>query len=576
MIADLKKFDYRILNAASDNHINAILISDFINAVINDAKKINYQPNTIITKKDKEHIFNIIAQLYYLDIPYTQYLDLEEKYRATDFFNTINYIQECQCFSRRSHPFRKEVEKRILKHLKDSNFDKKNKLIVTEFASGNLFEIFMIANLLIEHGYKNLQLNCIDLEYSPILSQYQLYLPNNEISKNNGITTFHLLPEYPWKKMPIFFLKGDKIMLDLQKIKTLLHQLSNASEKDIKLIKTELTILNKRLQTSDIIMNISDNIQTIKKDLTILVKNNLTEKNLQDHLQVIKNEISRTIEKLQETSRFNSGELATNYQLLTKILKMHIITKNNVRKDIIDETSIQDEINNLKAQRNDELSYLLTTLSNFDYHKKIIQFLRWFSDDKDNNVTVVFYDDVKKYLDDCSKNEKLKSDIVVAIDYYPWDTFQLWDNLRKNALKNDGAAYTVTNFSKSGDHLKDEQYYLSIGTSKTLHHYEWILQDKNKINWKNETRLIPTWDKNNKIIEKKETFKVPNYAHYALKQIKEIPESKFEDEYFDDVDQKWIDEIKIVPAIPEILPGDGSNNDKNSIEIFRKALMNIV
>lgn len=570
----LKNTDYKLVNAASDYHIMASHIKDFIDAIVNQVKT-RYQEDMLITKKDKQHIFEIIAQTLHLETPMTHYFDLEEKYRATDFFNTINYIQECQCFSRRSHPFRKEVEKRILKHLEVINFDKSKTLTVTEFASGNLFEIFMIANLLIEHGYKNLQLNCIDLEYRWILEKYRNDLSKKEIKTKNGSAVFSI-SSYPWKKMQ---LSEDQIQeakksrlfypitTMLERLQAYLKPRNKEGFQDLS--KTEFKQIQNNFKKfeSELKKLLSEGLSSAVYDQVNLVQTNLAKlqtidfKDISSHkttIEKLEELMSAITQKLNDPNRvFIEDELARDYTILKHILSMNL-------------SASEEEISN----RFMELEPLISSFEAFESHQRIAQFLRWFADDKNNNVTVVFYDDVQNYLDDCSNNEKLKSDIIVAIDYYPWETFKFWDKLRTDALKKDGAAFTVLNLSASGDHLTDEQYYLSIGTPTTLEHYELILPAKEKVTWQEQTRLVPTVIKKGKKLEVQEikkTFKIPNYTKYKLKKIHEIPQSKAEI-VKENAEGVWEETMETIPAIPEITSNKKNNN---AITLFAQSLSTI-
>jgi len=103
-----------------------------------------------------------------------------------------------------------------------------------------------------------------------------------------------------------------------------------------------------------------------------------------------------------------------------------------------------------------------------------------------NSIKLIIYDNAANYLKACQKNEKLKSTILFAIDYFPAETYGYFDLLRTTALKKNGWAWTVINQPILGEPDKDtdivpveyENYYLATGNADSLLLYEWQLKDK--------------------------------------------------------------------------------------------------
>ncbi len=108
----------------------------------------------------------------------------------------------------------------------------------------------------------------------------------------------------------------------------------------------------------------------------------------------------------------------------------------------------------------------------YDYHHLMRQIIQWFKHDPNNHIELVAYKNMNDYLDDCKKDVRNKSDILVAIDYYTDQNYPLWDKLRTTALKSDGMAYSV-------DELRFEDgtssYFSSEGIGTSLKHFKWIL-----------------------------------------------------------------------------------------------------
>lgn len=339
-------------------HFAAETLSDLIDETINELKK----KETGSHVYNKEHTFNVISQMFNTSLSYKDFLKARRK------IPVINYLQECDCLYRRYFSFRKDTEKRILKHIETLKLDPKKELIITEFASGDVLEIFIVANLLIEKGYRNLRLNCLDLRYHNLLQRYKnTYRSGTQpLSKDTLISQFTISEAFPW--------------------------------------------------------------QIIKKT------------NKEDQL-------------------FNFNELAYMSKIINNANSLKILDKNS--EDF--ETHLSD--------RQQNLEYLFKINEDYQLHKTLYQTVRWFNDDPKNKVKLVLYSDAQVYIDECVSDPSQKSDIILAIDYYPDINFDWWNTLREYALKDNGLAITVIDKLQLEDG-RDDIFFLSEGTPTTLFHYE--------------------------------------------------------------------------------------------------------
>ena len=412
-----------------DRHINATIVSDFIDFIAQDINK-NVRGSELFSEpliipENKAYIFDIIAQLHDLKIDYNEFKSIsDEYYRTHNFFIPIRYIQECDCESvHRSKPFRKEVEQRIQQQIQKGNYDKTKPLVISEFASGPLFELFMIANIAVNMGYHNLVINCIDLVYGPLVKIYQQVLGGN------------------------------------------IQSLDKSSIKNYAILNAEQLIDN----------------QTKKLFLEL--------KNMPSILQPTN---PQPPQPWQAGGSISLEEHQRQWDEYTK------------------EMNNSNDYHQKLQQRYGYLKPIWQALENFKFHNTFLQFIRWFAQDKQNNISLVLYDDVNAYIKACEKNANLKSDIIVAIDYWPDDNFHFWDELRTKALKPNGYAYSVADLILQ--HGQPLGYFLSIGTPDSLLHYKFNFPD------------------------------LSNYAKYNLNPIRKIP--------------KHINFVTntVQPAIPEIVP----------------------
>ena len=129
------------------------------------------------TKKEFAQAFSKLAERFYGDpVSYDDYLQLKEAYKNKPFFNLIHNIRECVgCgIARLEVPFVREYfENKVTQYVHDTFPDKNQQIIITDFASGNLFQIFVLINKLAELGYTNVRLNLIDIEFQGVIDRYK-------------------------------------------------------------------------------------------------------------------------------------------------------------------------------------------------------------------------------------------------------------------------------------------------------------------------------------------------------------------------------------------------------------------
>lgn len=138
------------------------------------------------TKGDMARAFNNFAEIDNLSLTYDQYLELKEHYKNIPFFKLIHNVRECiGCgISRLEMPYIREYfEQKVMDFVLAKYPDKKTKLIITDFASGNLFQIFVIVNKLAALGYTNIRLNLIDLEFKSVINRYRSMLEKSPAPK---------------------------------------------------------------------------------------------------------------------------------------------------------------------------------------------------------------------------------------------------------------------------------------------------------------------------------------------------------------------------------------------------------
>ncbi len=194
--ASLEGGDLPLRNVASAIYFAADALLDFVDEIIEDLK----QKSSEFTEQDfsRATIFNNLSTLFRLCITYPEYL------KARRTIPYINYIQECHCLCRRIYPFRKITEDRIMQHIESSKISKDSRITITEFASGDLLELFVLVNRLIEKGYHKLCLNCIDTKYSHLMVRYIDTLQRKEplrLTSKTAFIAFANQGSFPWRYM---------------------------------------------------------------------------------------------------------------------------------------------------------------------------------------------------------------------------------------------------------------------------------------------------------------------------------------------------------------------------------------
>lgn len=94
------------------------------------------------------------------------------------------------------------------------------------------------------------------------------------------------------------------------------------------------------------------------------------------------------------------------------------------------------------------------------------------------NLDLVIYDSAEAYIAEAAAHPELKSDLLLAVDYYT-DLDDSLNMIRKQALKGTGMAFAIdhTNVEQGQE---NSQFFLSVGTQKQpdMDHFEWDLKAK--------------------------------------------------------------------------------------------------
>lgn len=311
-------------------------------------------------------------------------------------FSYIDAMSECTCFARMSHNFRKVTEEKIIEHLKKNFPDKKQRITITEFASGDLFQLMILGTRIINAGFTNLRFIGLDTKYENLMIRAS---------------------STPW------LTKGTQLMSTLM-LPTSFFDIASEADKMFfrRLFKQAQEMQNPSQKMWDTYFDITNSFETYN--------------------------IFR-----QFVSWFNALAPATEF---------------------------------------------------------------------------IMYTDAQDYIHDCAEHAALKSDVLIAIDYFSFENYHFWDDLRRKALKDTGIAFSVATVdvekvSPFEDPSEDREFYLSEGTPMSLLHFKFELAGP-KLKYK----------------DKKPKFE----PHYMLKQVSEIPQYILREETG-----------KIISAIPEILPG---------------------
>jgi hypothetical protein len=134
------------------------------------------EEGTVHSRRELREAFDALASSANFNISLDQYFLLKEQYQDVPFFTLFHHIRECLgCgASRLKYPFiRQYFENQVVEYVQRNYPNKDQELIITDFASGNVFQIFVTLNKLVAAGYKKIRLNLIDIEYAGILGRLQ-------------------------------------------------------------------------------------------------------------------------------------------------------------------------------------------------------------------------------------------------------------------------------------------------------------------------------------------------------------------------------------------------------------------
>lgn len=301
---------------------------------------------------------------------YDSYLEMEKMYRGRPFFQLIHSIRECVgCgIARVEVPFvRRAYENKVVFDITHNHPHKSRQISITDFATGELFQTFVVINKLVAAGYKNIRLNIIDLAYNKLLQTYQMTMDGT---------------------------------------------------------------------IADIDLGVPD-------------------------LQI--DQIGQTIDFMFLVSQ-KEHELLENQQLVNEINK-YSIDSSTLKKYAF--TQVLDEIIEMVM-----------------YNNTLAAFSKWFNA-WGVKLDLVAYADANDYVTECNKNPRIKSDVLLAADYYG-ETLSIFENLRKDTLKKNGLAIAVTHadrMSQKYPGMSKAGFYFSFGRQQdaTLRHFLWDLKRKSLI-----------------------------------------------------------------------------------------------
>lgn len=259
-------------------------------------------------------------------------------------------LYECACFAGRMQPFRKALEDTVINHLenqvKAGTRKRSDTVVITEFASGNLFPLFVLINRLVALGYTSFAVNGLDLEYSGLV---------NYAAEVGTPGTLNVGRPYS------------------------LNTLKGTRAEDKKAITTYLLDLNRKIDAE-------------------------------------------------------GGEIVFEEKPL----------------DLTPEEET-----------------LFSALDTHRMYEKVQQFVGWFAANTNISLTLTLYADANGYGEVCNKDPKKRSDIFVALDYYPHETLPIFEAVAKKCLKPEGIVATVVEidlrpFEKENEPEELEYYLITI------------------------------------------------------------------------------------------------------------------
>jgi hypothetical protein len=163
---------------------NPFLVKRISDRALNVPQKAQAQEEApYYSQQELATAFNILAQNHLaIALTYDEYRTLKDSYKNNPLFTVLHNIRECIgcAISRIKTPFVREyLENKVIEHIMKVHPNKSEKIIITDFASGQLFEIFVIVNKLVAKGYNNIRLNVIDTEYKNLLASYKYLQATN-------------------------------------------------------------------------------------------------------------------------------------------------------------------------------------------------------------------------------------------------------------------------------------------------------------------------------------------------------------------------------------------------------------
>lgn len=206
LTSDSIKSDYiQNIDAITPELVNSIvLMHNTVHKDFNKAQSLDHLLKKSLFKKTEyqELIFNTIASdldeydYPWIDLSYEKYKFLKQEYKSLPFFNVLSNLRECtDCsLSRINNPsIRNWIEDHICNTIQNTHPNKTTTLVITDIATGNLFQLFIIIIKLINKGYYNFLLNIIDLSYIPLYKNYskKSNLPYTILNYDN----YKLLPK---------------------------------------------------------------------------------------------------------------------------------------------------------------------------------------------------------------------------------------------------------------------------------------------------------------------------------------------------------------------------------------------
>ncbi len=143
-------------------------------------KPFEFDPPT--TEAELAQAFDILALYNDKDLPffaqlsYSDYKLLKDYFSDNTFLTFIHTVRECiGCpLSRLDKPAaRKYFEDEVVTYTQQTFTDKKQKITLTDFGCGELFQTTVLLSKILNQGYHHIRINLIDTEYAKTLHVYR-------------------------------------------------------------------------------------------------------------------------------------------------------------------------------------------------------------------------------------------------------------------------------------------------------------------------------------------------------------------------------------------------------------------